>query len=83
MNLNNMRPFNKEEFLKLNPNISPDLKFNKRASYIMEIICEHGVGHPIWIPYDNKVYGYHGCCQECCCTKYTIPKGWIGFKMEK
>lgn len=39
-----------------------------RASGIIQLVCEHGVGHPIKIPNERiKSQWVHGC--EGCCSK--------------
>lgn len=44
-----------------------------RTSWLVEDVCEHGVGHPniAWLqkydPNGNRGYGIHGC--DGCCNK--------------
>ena len=51
-------------------------KFNLRIGGVIEWVCVHKCGHPVWAPdIDREGWGVHGCCQEQCC-KDAPTSGW-------
>lgn len=54
-------------------------EFLRRASGLIEAVCEHGVGHPVWESIKqmeeatgDSTWGIHGCCG--CCSREDFPK---------
>lgn len=44
----------------------PSEQFNVRSDGRIEWMCEHGIGHPVFIPEKQKEYGTIHGCDGCC-----------------
>lgn len=56
----------------------------RRESGLVELVCEHGVGHPAYGSVDymgDDSYGIHGCCGCCTSPEWKLADAQQGVKI--